>query len=182
VDVEIEAGARILPFTHIGRGCKIAAGAEVGPFARLRGGAVLEADSCIGNFVEVKGSVVGVGAKAKHLTYLGDADVGPGANVGCGVVTANYDGQKKHRTTIKANASIGSGTILVAPVTIGEGATTGANAVVLAKRHVPDGATVVGVPSRLVGQSGVVPHAAPGNDALAASGPAGPDPVPTGKE
>jgi len=149
-DVEIAPGARILPFTHIGIGCRIGAGAKVGPFARLRGGTVLEAGAEIGNFVEVKGSTVGAGAKAKHLTYLGDAQVGANANVGCGVVTANYDGKRKHQTVIGPRASIGSGTILVAPVTVGEGATTGANAVVLPKHGVPDGATVVGVPARVV--------------------------------
>ena len=172
-DVEIAAGASILPFTHIGTGCRIGAGCEVGPFARLRGGAVLEDGAQIGNFVEVKGSTVGPGAKAKHLAYLGDADVGAKANVGCGVVTANYDGKRKHRTTIEAGASIGSGTILVAPVTVGEGATTGANAVVLAGRDVPPGATVVGVPSRAVGESAVVSQDRPVDDAPTAEGAAG---------
>ena len=171
-DVEIASGATILPFTHIGTGCRITGGTEVGPFARLRGGAVLEEGAQIGNFVEVKGSRIGAGAKAKHLAYLGDADVGPKANVGCGVVTANYDGRRKHRTTIEAGASIGSGSILVAPVTIGAGATTGANAVVLAGRHVAPGATVVGVPSRPVGESAVVSKDGPVDDAPSATGAA----------
>jgi len=148
VDVEIAPGARILPFTHIGRGCRVGPGAVVGPFARLRGGTVLEAGAEAGNFVEVKASTLGEGAKAKHLTYLGDATVGRGANIGCGTVTANYDGKRKHRTTIGPGASIGSGTILVAPVTVGEGARTGANAVVTAGRDVAPGSTVVGVPAR----------------------------------
>jgi len=149
-DVEIAPGAVIHPFTHIARGCRIGAGAQVGPFARLRGATVLEAGAQIGNFVEVKGSIVGAGAKAKHLTYLGDADVGAGANVGCGVVTANYDGRRKHRTVIGPGASIGSGTILVAPVEVGRDATTGANAVILPKDGVPAGATAVGVPARVL--------------------------------
>ncbi|MDF1702099.1 MAG: NTP transferase domain-containing protein [Planctomycetota bacterium] len=149
-DVAIEPGARILPVTHIGTGCRIGAGAKVGPFARLRGGTVLEAGAEIGNFVEVKGSTVGAGAKAKHLTYLGDAEVGPRANVGCGVVTANYDGQAKHRTHIGPDASIGSGTVLVAPTSVGAGGRTGANAVVLPDHAVPPGATAVGVPSRVL--------------------------------
>lgn len=161
-DVTIEAGARILPFSHIGIGCRIGAGAEVGPFARLRGGTVLEPGAVIGNFVEVKGSTVGAGAKAKHLTYLGDADVGAGANVGCGVVTANYDGTHKHRTTIGPDASIGSGTILVAPVEVGAGGRTGANAVVLPKDGVPPGATAVGVPSRVLPSDGDSGEDAPG--------------------
>jgi len=150
VDVEIEAGAHILPFTHIARGCRIGAGASVGPFARLRGATVLEAGAQIGNFVEVKGSLVRAGAKAKHLTYLGDAEVGERANVGCGTITANYDGVRKHRTLIGARARIGSGTVLVAPVRVGEDGRTGANAVVLAGRDVPAGATAVGVPARVL--------------------------------
>jgi bifunctional UDP-N-acetylglucosamine pyrophosphorylase/glucosamine-1-phosphate N-acetyltransferase len=150
-DVEIEAGARILPFTHIGRGCRIGAGASVGPFARLRGGTVLHPGAEVGNFVEVKASTIRAGAKAKHLTYLGDADVGEKANIGCGVITANYDGVRKHPTSIGAGARIGSGTILVAPVAVGPGAVTGANATVLAGHDVPPGATAVGVPARVVG-------------------------------
>ncbi len=149
-DVTIAAGARIYPFTHIGTGCRIGAGARIGPFARLRGGTVVGAGAELGNFVEAKASTIGAGAKAKHLTYLGDADVGAGANVGCGVVTANYDGNAKHRTTIGPGASIGSGTVLVAPVEVGEGARTGANAVVLPGQGVPPRATAVGVPSRVL--------------------------------
>lgn len=153
-DVEIAPGARVLPFTHIGRGCRLGPGAVVGPFARLRGGAVLEAGAEAGNFVEVKKSRLGPGAKAKHLTYLGDADVGARANIGCGTVTANYDGKNKHRTVIGEGAQIGSGTILVAPVRVGKGARTGANAVVLPGRDVEDGDTVVGVPAHRIPRSG----------------------------
>ncbi len=150
IDVQIERGAVIHPFTHLGRGCRIARGAKVGPFARLRGGAVLDEGAEVGNFVEVKGSHLGPGAKAKHLTYLGDATVGERANIGCGTITANYDGKRKHRTTIRALARIGSGSVLVAPVEIGEGAITGANAVVLPGRDVPPGRTAVGVPARVL--------------------------------
>ena len=150
IDVAIERGAVILPFTHLGRGCRIARGAKVGPFARLRGGAVIEEGAEVGNFVEVKGSRLERGAKAKHLTYLGDATVGERANIGCGTITANYDGVRKHRTTIRAGARIGSGTVLVAPVEVGEGAVTGANAVVLPGRDVPPGRTAVGIPARLL--------------------------------
>ena len=148
VDVEIAPGARILPFTHVGRGCRIGRGASVGPFARLRGGTVLEARAEAGNFVEMKAAHLGEGAKAKHLTYLGDAEVGARANIGCGTVTANYDGKRKHKTTIGERASIGSGTILVAPVSVGAGARTGANAVVTSGRDVKPGETVVGVPAK----------------------------------
>jgi bifunctional UDP-N-acetylglucosamine pyrophosphorylase/glucosamine-1-phosphate N-acetyltransferase len=147
-DVEIGPGARLLPFTYVQRGCRIAAGAVIGPFARLRGTVTIGERAEVGNFVEVKASTLEAGAKAKHLAYLGDAHVGPGANIGCGAITANYDGHAKHRTTIGARAHIGSGTVLVAPVTVGEGAVTGANAVVLAGRDVPPGATAVGVPAR----------------------------------
>jgi bifunctional UDP-N-acetylglucosamine pyrophosphorylase/glucosamine-1-phosphate N-acetyltransferase len=149
-DVTLEPGARILPFTYVGRGCKVAEGCSVGPFAHVRGGAVLEKGSVVGNFVEVKATRLGAGAKAKHLAYLGDADVGAEANVGCGAITANYDGVRKHRTRIGARARIGSGTVLVAPVSVADGAVTGANAVVLAGRNVPKGATAVGVPARVL--------------------------------
>ncbi len=164
-DVEIAAGARILPFTYIERGCRIGRAAVVGPYARLRGKAVLEAGAQIGNFVEVKNSHIGTGAKAKHLTYLGDATVGDGANVGCGVITANYDGKNKHKTEIGPGASIGSGTVLVAPVSIGDGSTTGANAVVTAGKDVPAGATVVGVPARVI-----EPKAEPASETEEAAG------------
>lgn len=147
-DVRIAPGARILPFTYIGHGCVIGPGCIVGPFAHLRGGTVLEEGAQIGNFVEVKATRMGKGAKAKHLTYLGDADVGERANIGCGTITANYDGKSKHRTTVGPGAHIGSGTVLVAPVTVGAGARTGAGAIVTAGHHVRPGETVVGVPAR----------------------------------
>ncbi len=148
VDVTLAPGARILPFTYVERGCRVEAGAVVGPFARLRGKAVLGPRAEVGNFVEVKASTLGAGAKAKHLTYLGDATVGADANIGCGTITANFDGTKKHATEIGARARIGSGTVLVAPVRVGEGAVTGANAVVVARRDVPPGQVVAGVPAR----------------------------------
>jgi len=151
LDVTIEPGARLLPFTYVQTGCRIAAGAVVGPFARLRGGADLGQESEVGNFVEVKASTLGRGVKAKHLAYLGDATIGAEANIGCGAITANFDGAKKHRTEIGARARIGAGSVLVAPVQIGERAVTGANAVVTARRNVADGQVVVGVPARPLG-------------------------------
>lgn len=120
----------------------------VGPFAHLRSGTVLHDRAEVGNFVEVKASEVGAGAKAKHLTYLGDATVGAGANIGAGTITANYDGRAKHRTEIGERAFIGSGTILVAPVRVGAGGVTGAGAVVTRAHDVAPGETVVGVPAR----------------------------------
>ena len=127
-DARIEAGAVIHPYTHIdgeSAGATVGAGARVGPFARLRPGAVLGEQVHIGNFVEVKNSTLAAGAKANHLAYLGDATVGARVNFGAGSITANYDGVNKHRTTIGADAHIGSNCVLVAPVTIGEGATIG---------------------------------------------------------
>ena len=127
-NARIAAGATIRPYTHIdgeALGAMVGANATVGPFARLRAGARLGAEVHIGNFVEIKNSTLGRGAKANHLAYLGDTDVGERVNFGAGSITANYDGANKHRTTIGADAHIGSNVVLVAPVTIGEGATIG---------------------------------------------------------
>jgi bifunctional UDP-N-acetylglucosamine pyrophosphorylase/glucosamine-1-phosphate N-acetyltransferase len=125
-NADIQAGAVIHPYTHIDGeavGVTVGPGALVGPFARLRPGAVLGAQVHIGNFVEVKNSTLAEGAKANHLAYLGDATVGERVNYGAGSITANYDGAFKHRTVIEADAHIGSNCVLVAPVTIGAGAT-----------------------------------------------------------
>ena len=124
----IDAGAVIHPFTHIDGdllGVKVGAGALVGPFARLRPGAELGPEVHIGNFVEVKNSTLARGAKANHLAYLGDAVLGERVNYGAGSITANYDGANKHRTVIGADVHVGSNCVLVAPVTIGDGATIG---------------------------------------------------------
>ena len=124
----IGAGARIHEFTHIDgetAGASVGEGALIGPFARLRPGARLGAEVHIGNFVEVKNSTLAKGAKANHLAYLGDATVGERVNYGAGSITANYDGANKHRTTIGADVHVGSNCVLVAPVTLGDGATIG---------------------------------------------------------
>ena len=124
----VGAGVTIRPYTHIDGGnvgVKIAGGAEIGPFARLRAGADLGSNVHVGNFVEIKNARLGDGAKANHLAYLGDAQVGERVNFGAGSITANYDGANKHRTTIGADAQIGSNCVLVAPVEIGAGATIG---------------------------------------------------------
>jgi bifunctional UDP-N-acetylglucosamine pyrophosphorylase/glucosamine-1-phosphate N-acetyltransferase len=147
-DVEIGPGTRIHPCTVIRAGVKIGAGCEVGPFAQIRVGTHMHDGSVIGNFVETKNTQLASGAKAKHLTYLGDAQVGVKANIGCGTITANYDGKNKHPTEIGDGAFIGSGTVLVAPVRIGAGAMTAAGSVVLKGRHVNDGDIVGGVPAR----------------------------------
>lgn len=127
--VKIGAGAEILAFSHL-NGAVIGPGCIVGPHARLRPGTELAANVHIGNFVEVKASKLGVGTKASHLSYIGDADVGERTNIGAGTITCNYDGYYKYRTTIGANVFIGSDTALVAPVTIGDGAITGAGSVI----------------------------------------------------
>jgi len=119
----------------------------VGPFAHLRPGTRLGDRVHIGNFVETKNAEIADGAKANHLTYLGDADVGAGANIGAGTITANYDGTEKHRTVIGPRARIGSNTVLIAPVEVGEGSYTGAGAVVT--RDVPAGALAKGVPAEI---------------------------------
>jgi len=127
-NAHVADGAVIHPFTHIdgeAAGVRVGPRARVGPFARLRPGADLGAEVHIGNFVEVKNSTMAAGAKANHLAYLGDAVVGERVNYGAGSITANYDGANKHRTVIGADAHIGSNCVLVAPVTIGEGATIG---------------------------------------------------------
>ena len=127
--VTIVDGATIRAFSHI-EGATIASGAEIGPYARLRAGTEIGEDAKVGNFVETKKARLGRGAKASHLTYLGDADVGAGANVGAGTISCNYDGFFKYRTVIGEGAFIGSNSALVAPVTVGAGAIVAAGSVV----------------------------------------------------
>jgi bifunctional UDP-N-acetylglucosamine pyrophosphorylase / glucosamine-1-phosphate N-acetyltransferase len=127
--VSVGEGALIRSFCHL-EGAVVGAGAQVGPFARLRPGAVLEEEVHLGNFVEVKSARLGAGAKANHLTYIGDAEVGARTNIGAGTITCNYDGFNKFRTTIGEDVFIGSNTALVAPVTVGNGAYVAAGSVV----------------------------------------------------
>ena len=134
--VTIADEVRIKAFCHI-EGATLASGVEVGPFARLRPGAVLGEKSKIGNFVEMKAATLGAGAKASHLTYLGDAEVGAGANIGAGTITCNYDGYFKHKTIIGERAFIGSNSALIAPVRIGADAIVAAGSAV--SRDVADG-------------------------------------------
>lgn len=135
VNARVAGEARVRPFCHIEEAV-VGPRCQVGPYARLRPGAVLEEDAHMGNFVEMKKARLGKGAKANHLTYLGDADIGPGVNVGAGTITCNYDGRNKHRTVIGAGSFIGSNTALVAPVTVGENVLIGAGSVIT--RDVPD--------------------------------------------
>jgi bifunctional UDP-N-acetylglucosamine pyrophosphorylase/glucosamine-1-phosphate N-acetyltransferase len=139
-DVRIAAGTTVAAFSHLD-GATIGAQCRIGPFARLRPGASLHDEVHIGNFVEVKASTVGHGAKANHLAYIGDTSVGSGVNFGAGSITANYDGANKHRTVIGDNASIGSNCVLVAPVTIGDGATIGGGSTIA--RDAPAGELTV---------------------------------------
>ena len=132
--------------SQVGEGC------TVGPMAHLRGHAVMEDGSKVGNFVELKKTKLGKGSKASHLTYLGDATIGEKTNIGAGTITCNYDGKNKHQTHIGDNVKIGSDTMLVAPVTIGDGAVTGAGSVVT-KDVQPDD-LVVGAPARVIRKSG----------------------------
>jgi bifunctional UDP-N-acetylglucosamine pyrophosphorylase/glucosamine-1-phosphate N-acetyltransferase len=144
-DCEIGVGARVIR-TH-GELAVIGAGATVGPFAYLRPGTELGANGKIGTFVETKNARIKDGAKVPHLSYIGDAEIGEGTNIGAGTITANYDGVAKHRTVVGAHARTGSDNVFVAPVTIGDGASTGAGAVV--RRDVPPGALAVsGGPQR----------------------------------
>jgi len=128
-EVAISDRVVIHAFSHL-EGATVMSGASVGPYARLRPGSVLEQGSKVGNFVEMKKAVLGPGAKASHLTYLGDAKVGAGANIGAGTITCNYDGFFKYQTEIGHGAFIGSNSALVAPVKIGDGAIVGAGSVV----------------------------------------------------
>ncbi|MFD2180797.1 bifunctional UDP-N-acetylglucosamine diphosphorylase/glucosamine-1-phosphate N-acetyltransferase GlmU [Rhodoplanes azumiensis] len=129
--VNVQEGAVIRAFSHL-EGATVGPGAIVGPYARLRPGAVLERDVHVGNFVEIKAATVEAGAKANHLTYIGDARIGAKANIGAGTITCNYDGVLKHKTDIGAGAFIGSNSSLVAPVTIGDGAYVGSGSVITA--------------------------------------------------
>jgi bifunctional UDP-N-acetylglucosamine pyrophosphorylase / glucosamine-1-phosphate N-acetyltransferase len=121
VDVEVGPGAQVLDHCLL-RESVVEAGASVGPFSHVRPESRIGASARVGNFVELKKTLLGNGSKAQHLSYLGDATVGPGVNIGAGTITCNYDGVKKSRTTIEAGAFVGSDSILVAPVTVGEGA------------------------------------------------------------
>ena len=139
--VTVESGAEIKGFCHL-EGCHISRGAVVGPFARLRHGAELAEDVHVGNFVEIKNSILDEGVKVGHLTYLGDTDVGEFSNIGAGTVTCNYDGVMKHRTRIGKRAFIGSDTMLVAPVSVGDDALTASGSVIT--QDVPAQALAIG--------------------------------------
>jgi bifunctional UDP-N-acetylglucosamine pyrophosphorylase/glucosamine-1-phosphate N-acetyltransferase len=151
---EAGEGTVIHPFTVIRAGVRVGRNCSVGPFAHLREGTVLADGARVGDFVETKEASLGEGSRALHLSYLGDATIGAGANVGAGTITANFDGKRKHRTVVGDGASLGSGTVLVAPVRVGPGGVTGAGAVVLKGRDVGPGEVVAGVPARPIPRRG----------------------------
>jgi bifunctional UDP-N-acetylglucosamine pyrophosphorylase / glucosamine-1-phosphate N-acetyltransferase len=149
-DVKIGQDTVIRPFTVIENNVRIGKNCVVGPFARLRPGTRIGNEVQIGNFAEVSRSKMGNRSLMKHFSFLGDAEVGQQVNIGAGVVTANYDGKNKNKTTILDNAFIGSDSILVAPVKIGKRAMTGAGCVVTRGQRVPDGGVIVGVPGKIL--------------------------------
>jgi len=129
--VTVEGPAEIRAFSHL-EGCHVGPGAIIGPYARLRPGTVIGPAAHVGNFVELKATRLGEGAKANHLSYLGDADIGAGTNIGAGTITCNYDGTHKHRTTIGKGVFVGSDSVLVAPIDLGDGAFVAAGSVITA--------------------------------------------------
>jgi bifunctional UDP-N-acetylglucosamine pyrophosphorylase/glucosamine-1-phosphate N-acetyltransferase len=141
VDVEVGPGAQVLDHCLL-RQCVVGPGAAVGPFAHVRPESRIGARAKVGNFVELKKTDLGEGSKAPHLSYLGDAKVGPGVNIGAGTITCNYDGFAKYPTRIEAGAFVGSDTTLVAPVTVGEGAYVAAGSAIT--EDVPAGALALG--------------------------------------
>ena len=167
IDTVVGDGASVLR-SHC-TGAAIAADATVGPFSYLRPGADLRAGAKAGAFVEIKKSVVGEGSKVPHLSYVGDAEIGPGSNIGAATVFVNYDGVHKHRTVIGRDVRIGSDTMLVAPVTVGDGAYTAAGSVIT--DDVPAGALGLGR-SRQRNINGWVASRRPGSPAAQAAGAA----------
>lgn len=138
--VTVESGAHIRAFSHL-EGCHVSRGAVVGPYARLRPGTELAEDTKVGNFVEVKNAILDEGTKVNHLSYIGDAHLGERTNVGAGTITCNYDGVMKHRTEVGKDVFIGSSTMLVAPVSVGDEAMTASGSVIT--KDVPDGALAI---------------------------------------
>jgi bifunctional UDP-N-acetylglucosamine pyrophosphorylase/glucosamine-1-phosphate N-acetyltransferase len=144
-------GDGVLVEHSVGRGAEVGDGASVGPYSFLRPGTVLEGASKVGAYCEVKNSRVGEGSKVPHLSYVGDAEIGSGANIGAGTITANYDGGNKNRTTLRDGAFTGVNTTLIAPVEVGEDAYTGAGSVI--NKDVPPGKLAVGSPARAIRES-----------------------------
>jgi bifunctional UDP-N-acetylglucosamine pyrophosphorylase / glucosamine-1-phosphate N-acetyltransferase len=149
IDAEIGEESRV--WWSVVEGAVLADHVHVGPYFRIRPGTRLAAGVVLGSFGEVKNSSIGAGTQMHHFSYVGDAEVGQNVNIGAGAITCNYDGEAKHRTTIGNGVFVGSDTMLVAPLTLGDGSATGAGAVVT--RDVPPGGFVVGVPARPIQRS-----------------------------
>jgi bifunctional UDP-N-acetylglucosamine pyrophosphorylase/glucosamine-1-phosphate N-acetyltransferase len=145
--VDTLVGAEAVVQNTVARESEIGDRATVGPYVSLRAGTRIAADAHVGTFVETKNAEIGEGAKVPHLSYVGDAEIGERANIGAGTITANYDGREKHRTKVGRDARIASNTVLVAPVEVGDGAYTGAGAIVT--KDVPPGALAMGVPAQV---------------------------------
>jgi len=145
-DSEIEENV-VVTMSYLSE-CIVRANSRIGPYSHLRPKALIGENVHIGNFVEVKKSIIEDGSKANHLSYIGDSKIGKGVNIGAGTITANYDGKEKHETVIEDGASIGSGTVLIAPVSVGRMAKTGAGAIVPSRRDIPAHAVFVGVPAQ----------------------------------
>lgn len=150
VGVKIGKDTVVYPWCYIESGVRIGKGCHIGPFAKIRSGSVVGDGSVVGSFVEINRTKLGKSVLAKHLAYLGDAVVGDGTNIGAGTITANFDGQHKHATRIGKNVLIGSNTVLIAPVQIGDKAKTGAGTVVTAGTHVRRGEVALGVPAKII--------------------------------
>ncbi len=148
--VKIGRDTILYPFTYIERDVTIGKGCSIGPFCKIRKGTRIKDRSMIGSFVEINRSMIDEHVTIKHLAYIGDAIIGKDVNIGAGTITANYDGRNKHRTVIKNKALIGANTVLVAPVTVGTAARTGAGSVVKAGQDIPAGRLAVGVPARII--------------------------------
>ncbi|MBI3307130.1 MAG: bifunctional N-acetylglucosamine-1-phosphate uridyltransferase/glucosamine-1-phosphate acetyltransferase [Candidatus Omnitrophica bacterium] len=146
--VSIGRDTVIYPWTYIESQVKIGEGCEIGPFAKIRKGTVIGSGTIVGSFVELNRSRLGKKVLAKHLTYLGDAEIGDGTNIGAGTITANFDGKTKHKTKVGKGVLIGSDTVFVAPVVVGDGARTGAGAVITGGSKIKKGEVFVGVPAR----------------------------------
>ncbi|MBI4845368.1 MAG: NTP transferase domain-containing protein [Candidatus Omnitrophica bacterium] len=147
--VKIGKDTVVYPYTFIEADVDIGKNCSIGPFCRIRSGCRISDDVSLGNFVEVNRSSIGESARIKHQSYIGDTIIGKNVNIGAGTIVANYDGKNKNQTIIEADAFIGTGTILVAPVKVGKGAMTGAGTVVPKNKDVPDRTIVVGVPARV---------------------------------
>lgn len=160
-NVSVAGNVRIRSFSHL-ESCSVGTGSVIGPFARIRPGTTIGEGVSIGNFVEVKGANVADDVKALHLSYIGDAEVGPGTNIGAGTVVCNYDGKRKHRTRVGSESFIGSGTMLVAPVDIGDGSMTAAGSVIT--EDVPDDTLAFGR-ARQVNKPGLAGRASRKGDA-----------------